>query len=90
MTADIKDPAYPKAFDPFGKRPHPLPPWRPMSEFDPAKAALLHDELNDNVFEWSGEADQCDHWHKYASWHTPSVMSWDGLLIDRWREPVKH
>jgi hypothetical protein len=25
--------------------------WRPMSEFDPSKPALVHDQLNDNTFE---------------------------------------
>jgi hypothetical protein len=25
---------------------------RPMSEFDPSKPALVHDRLNDEMFEW--------------------------------------
>ena len=29
--------------------------WRPMSEFDPSKPALVHDELNRTTFEWEPE-----------------------------------
>ena len=63
-----------------------LPPWRPMSEFDPSKPAILHDKLNDKEIEWSGDADE---WRRCAVQHTESVISFDGYLIDRWREPVK-
>jgi hypothetical protein len=91
MSTDINDPAYPKAFDPFGRRPRPNPPWRPMIEFDPSKPAILHDELNNLEYEWPGAGDRrYEHWRKYATWHTKSVMTWCGYLIDRWREPVKH
>lgn len=82
-----KDPAYPGEFDPFGSRPVPQSPWRPMSEFDPSKHCILHDELNEIEIEWSGE--DPDAWHKYAVKHTESVMNWGGYLIDRWRELTK-
>lgn len=90
MSQVRTDPAYPEAFDPFGKRPRPNPPWRPMSEFDPTKPAILHDELNDQAFEWSGAREQFSHWQKYAKWHTESVITWCGHLFDRWREDTNH
>lgn len=58
-----------------------------MSEFDPNKPCILHDELNEKEIEWSGE--HPDAWHNYAVKHTESVMSWGGYLIARWREPTK-
>jgi hypothetical protein len=85
----INDPAYPEPFDPWTRRPRPLRPWRPMSEFDPAKPAILHDELNENEFLWTGTGERYEHWCKFASQYSPSVIEWDGLLIDRWREPTK-
>lgn len=64
-----------------------LPPWRPMSEFDPSRPAVLHDAVNDIEIEWSGDADE---WRRVTLQHTENVISFDGYLIDRWREPVKH
>ena len=29
--------------------------WRPMSEFDPSKPALVHDRLNDKTIDWEPE-----------------------------------
>jgi hypothetical protein len=29
--------------------------WRAMSEFDPLKPALVHDELNEKVIDWDPE-----------------------------------
>ena len=67
-----------------------LPPWRPMKDFDPSKPAVIHNGLNDKEIEWSG-GDGCrDDWLKSATQHIPGVIEWDGYLIDRWREPVKH
>lgn len=61
-----------------------------MSEFDPARPCILHDDMNDGEIHWPGDGDHCAHWHKHATEHTPGVIEWDGNLIDRWREPVKH
>lgn len=61
-----------------------------MSEFDPSRPCILHDDMNDAEIQWSADSDHCAHWHKYATEHTPGVVEWDGYLIDRWREPVKH
>ena len=36
--------------------------WRPMSEFDPDKPALVHDRLNDQVINWLPEQNGKD-WH---------------------------
>ncbi len=59
---------------------------RPMSQFDPSKPAVLHDDLNDKMIAWTGE--QADHWHRYAHPHDDGgIIEWDGLLIDGWVEP---
>jgi hypothetical protein len=34
---------------------------RPMSEFDPSKPAMVHDRLNDEMFEWMPERHMA-HW----------------------------
>jgi hypothetical protein len=39
--------------------------WRPMSEFDPTKLALVRDGLNDTVFEWQPERWEAN-FQKYA------------------------
>ena len=58
--------------------------WRPMSEFDPSRPALVHDDLNDTVFEWQPERFEVD-FRKYASQWCTGVVSWDGLLLDGWQ-----
>ena len=58
-----------------------------MNEFDAGKPAILHDAVNDIEVEWSGDADE---WRKVTVQHSESVVGYDGYLIDRWREHVKH
>jgi hypothetical protein len=58
--------------------------WRPMSEFDPTKPALVHDGLNDNTFEWKPEWAE-DFRKAAATEFNPGVINWDGLLLDGWR-----
>ena len=55
-----------------------------MSEFDPSKQAMVHDQLNDDTFEWMPEKWR-EHYESYASEHAPGIVSWDGLLLDGWR-----
>jgi hypothetical protein len=52
--------------------------WRPMSEFDPSKPALVHDQLNDETFEWQPERWEAN-FRQYAEQWRPGVVNWDGL-----------
>jgi hypothetical protein len=59
-----------------------------MSEFDPWKPAMVHDQLNDKVFEWEPER-YLMHYRKYARPSFDSdkgLVEWDGLLLDGWME----
>jgi hypothetical protein len=38
---------------------------KPMSTFDPTQPALLHDQLNDKTFAWTGE--HLASWREYAT-----------------------
>jgi hypothetical protein len=62
------------------------PLMRPMSAFDPAKPALLHDRLNDKIIPWTGELKE--NWLANARPHAEDVVAWDGLLFDGWDEPL--
>jgi hypothetical protein len=52
-----------------------------MGEFDPSKPAMVHDGLNDDMFEWLPEKYR-EHYERYASAFRPGVVEWDGLLLD--------
>lgn len=58
--------------------------WRPMSEFDAAKPAMVRDKLNDKVFEWQPERYQ-RHYEAFATSFGPGVVEWNGLLLDGWK-----
>ena len=57
---------------------------RPMSKFDRAQPAIVHDGPNDELFEWVPEKHQADY-DQYATEPEPGVIAWDGLLLDGWR-----
>lgn len=57
---------------------------RPIDSLDPTKPALVHDQLNDRVFEWRPE--WAPTWQTRRP-HEDGVVEWDGLLIDGW-EPM--
>jgi hypothetical protein len=62
--------------------------WRPMSEFDPTKPALVHDQLNDKMFDWQPER-YLEHYQQYATLDfdlDKGLVEWDGLLLDGWKE----
>ena len=59
---------------------------RPMDEFDPWRASLVHDGLNDKWFPWKPD-EYREHYRKYAHPHPEGVIEWDGLLLDGWKEP---
>ena len=61
-----------------------LPSPHPMVSFDPTQPALVHDQLNDKVFEWKPE--WASTWHNRRD-HAPGVFEWDGRLLDGW-EPL--
>ena len=48
------------------------PDLRPMSEFDPSKPSMVHDQLNDDTFEWVTEKWR-EHYERYASEHAPEA-----------------
>ena len=58
------------------------PDLRPMSEFDPTRASMVHDSLNDKTFAWKPE--WAESYREYANNHAPGVIEWDGLLLDGW------
>ena len=55
---------------------------RPMSDFDPAKPAMVHDVLNDDTFAWKPE--WAAHYRQYARENGPGVIGWDGRLLVGW------
>ena len=57
---------------------------RPMSDFDPSMPAMVHDQLNDEMFEWQPEK-WLKHFERYAQAHGPGIVGWDGLLLDGWQ-----
>lgn len=60
---------------------------RPMSGFRPERPALLHDQLNDIVFDWLATPELVESWQRYATPHERGVIAWDGLLLDGWAAP---
>src|SRR5262245_28056804 len=60
------------------------PGFRPMSEFDPALPEMVHDQLNDETFEWQPEK-WLEHYRQYACDFGYGLIEWDGLLLDGWR-----
>ena len=70
-------------------RPTRSPDLRPMSEFDPTKPAMVHDELNDETFEWDPERWGED-FHSMSSPHGDDMIEWDGLLLDGWMPVTRH
>lgn len=54
-----------------------------MSEFDPTRAAFVHDELNDRAFEWKPE--WAPHYREHAIAEPNGNVGWDGLILDGWR-----
>jgi hypothetical protein len=58
---------------------------RPMSDFDPARPALVHDSLNDRTFEWKPD-EFLEHYREHAQPAAKGVIGWDGLLLDGWQE----
>jgi hypothetical protein len=59
-----------------------MSPFRPMTQFDPSRPALVHDRLNAKTFEWTPE------WRvsfeRYKREAGLGIVSWDGLLLDGW------
>jgi hypothetical protein len=47
-----------------------------MSEFNPSMPTMVHDQLNDDTFEWVPEKWR-EHYQRYASEHTPGIVAWE-------------
>jgi hypothetical protein len=65
---------------------------RSMSEFDPAKPAILHDVLNDRIVTWDlGDADD---FRRSAIFTDDGLVAWRGQVFDGWEHvlggTVKH
>src|SRR5262245_30811039 len=54
-------------------RPTRSPDLRPMSEFDPTQPAMVHDQLNDQTFEWDPEK-YLSNYRRYAHTWRPGVI----------------
>jgi hypothetical protein len=63
--------------------PRAQPDLRPMSEFDPSRWVLVHDQLNDEEFEWWPA--KREHYERYACRLRDGRVAWDGLPLDGWR-----
>jgi hypothetical protein len=59
---------------------------RPMSEFDPAEPAILHELLNGDIVPWTGERQA--QWRKHARPRGDGIIEWEGHLFDGWDEPL--
>jgi hypothetical protein len=57
--------------------------FRSMSDFDPNRPALVHDQLSGRVIEWSPSwATDYTEWHReYAN---GGAVAFNGLLLDGW------
>ena len=56
---------------------------KPMSEFVPSRWVLVHDQLNDEEFEWWPA--RREHYERYARRLEDGRVAWEGLLLDGWR-----
>lgn len=54
---------------------------RPIDTLDPTQPALVHDRLNDRIFEWRPV--WAGTWPDRRD-HDFGVVEWDGLLLDGW------
>jgi hypothetical protein len=54
---------------------------QPMLTFDPSKAALLHEKINDEVMVWNPECAR--DWRRTADQH-PDGVRWNGFVFDAW------
>jgi hypothetical protein len=59
---------------------------RPMSEFDPAHPAVVHDSLNDCEIYW--QPDWADHFREHAIFEARGTVGWDGRILDGWRPRI--
>ena len=58
---------------------------QPMRTFDPDRRCIVHDGAIDSTFAWNPL--DAEHYRRYAEpWDTPGVISYDGALLDGWRE----
>jgi len=60
--------------------------FKPMSEFDPTRPAIVHDVLNDRTMVWNPE-EHLDSYRRFAEPDGPTMVAWDGYLLDGWKEP---
>ena len=63
---------------------------RPMSEFDPTRPALVHDELNDRTFE--SKPEWADSYREAADprWGSDGKIGWDAPRSRCARPPDDH
>ena len=62
------------------------PTLRPMREFDPSKAGVLHDRGSDAMLAWTGERQ--NEFRQLAVWRDDGLVEWDGALFDGWVEAL--
>ena len=58
-----------------------------MKAFDPSQPAMLQDRVNDQLVEWSPDAEAA--YRKFATEVEPGVVSFDGVLFDSWQPVVR-
>ena len=59
---------------------------RPMSQFNPAEPAILHERTQNNIIPWTGEFK--DKWAQNAQQHSDGVIEFEGMLYDGWGHPL--
>ena len=57
---------------------------RPMSEFDPARPAFVHDAVNNRMIRWKTE--WAESYRKGAKEESAGVVAWEGRRFDGWEE----
>ena len=57
---------------------------RPMSEFDPAEPAFVHDAVSNRAIPWS--PDFQSNYEQTAHQLSPGLVAFEGLLLDGWTE----
>ncbi len=58
-----------------------------MRTFNPAKPALLHDQIHNVMIRWLATVSLIQRWSARARPYEDGVMEWEGRLFDGWCLP---
>jgi hypothetical protein len=60
------------------------PEMKPMTTFDPAQPAILHDRFTDKIETWTGE--DADDYRENALVEADGTVEWRGFVFDGWSD----